>query len=187
MFEQAIQLAKITQTSQASWVNTFINLGTAYKRIGLALCLRSSGNLAHSVRVTLCRRLIDARDTYNKVIEIDPRNVTALVFLGSVYQLLDDPDRAIVKYHEVLESLFLFKSDPDSHSFQALSLNPINGQAIALLNVSLDATSYVRPKEAKLMPSWMKIAFGKPQSVVTRAPVSPTGADVDESSVDGSI
>jgi hypothetical protein len=35
------------------------------------------------------------------VIEIDPRNVPALVFLGSVHQLLDDPDRAIVKYHEV--------------------------------------------------------------------------------------
>jgi len=47
------------------------------------------------------RRLTDARDTYKKVIEIDPRNVPALVFLGSAYQLLDDPDRAIVKYHEV--------------------------------------------------------------------------------------
>jgi len=148
LFEQAIQLAKITQTSQASWVNTFINLGTAYKRVG---------------------RLTDARDTYKKVIEIDSRNVPALVFLGSVYQLLDDPDRAIVKYHE------------------ALSLNPINGQAIALLNVSLDATSYVRPKEAKPMPPWMKIAFGKPQPVANRTPASPTGADVDESSVDGSI
>ena len=44
---------------------------------------------------------MDARDTYQKVIEIDPRNVPALVFLGSAYQLLDDPDRAIVKYHEV--------------------------------------------------------------------------------------
>ena len=70
---------------------------------------------------------------------------------------------------------------------QALSLSPINGQAIALLNISLDATSYVRPREAKPMPSWMKIAFGKPQPVKTRALASPTGADVDESSVDGSI
>lgn len=68
---------------------------------------------------------------------------------------------------------------------QALSLNPVNGQAITLLNVSLDATSYVRPKEARPMPSWMKIAFGKPQAAATRAVASPTGADVDESSVDG--
>ena len=45
---------------------------------------------------------MEARDTYQKVIEIDPRNVPALVLLGSAYQLLDDPDRAIVKYHEVL-------------------------------------------------------------------------------------
>ena len=44
---------------------------------------------------------MDARNTYKKVIKIDSRNVPALVFLGSVYQLLDDPDRAIVKYHEV--------------------------------------------------------------------------------------
>ena len=44
---------------------------------------------------------MDARDTYQKVIEIDPRNVPSLVLLGSAYQLLDDPDRAIVKYHEV--------------------------------------------------------------------------------------
>ena len=45
---------------------------------------------------------MDARDTYKKVIEIEPRNVPALVLLGSAYQLLDDPDRAIVKYHEVV-------------------------------------------------------------------------------------
>jgi len=130
-------------------------------------------------------RLVDARDTYKKVIEIDPRNVSALVFLGSVYQLLDDPDRAIVKYHEVFRiPEFLPAIDSVNRVSQALSLNPINGQAIALLDVSLDATSYVRPKEAKPMPSWMKIAFGKPQP--TRALASPTGADVDESSVDGS-
>lgn len=45
--------------------------------------------------------LEEARDTYKKVIEIDPRNVPAMTLLGSVYQLMDDPDSAIVKYHEV--------------------------------------------------------------------------------------
>ena len=82
---------------------------------------------------------------------------------------------------------FLSATDSVNRASQALSLNPINGQAIALLNVSLDATSYVRPTEAKLMPSWMKIAFGKPQFMATRTLASPTGADVDESSADGSI
>jgi len=55
----------------------------------------------HSPQPIPRRRLMDARDTYQKVIEIDPRNVPSLVLLGSAYQLLDDPDRAIVKYHEV--------------------------------------------------------------------------------------
>jgi hypothetical protein len=143
--------------------------------------------LIHSSPLILQRRLRDARDTYKNVIEIDPQNVPALVFLGSVYQLLDDPDRAIVKYHEVFGvTEFLSTIDFVNRVPQALSLNPINGQAIALLDVSLDATSYVRPKEAKPVPSWMKIAFGKPQAVTTRALASPTGAEVDESSVDGS-
>ena len=142
---------------------------------------------SHSLPLILQRQLIDARDTYKKVIEIDPRNVPALVFLGSVYQLLDDPDRAIIKYHEVSGTAeFPSTAGCVNRVSQALSLNPINGQAIALLDVSLDATSYVRPKEAKPMPSWMKIAFGKPQAVTTRPLASPTGADVDESSVDGS-
>lgn len=151
-------------------------------------CYRSVlEELTASIWLILHRRFADALNTYNKVIEIDPRNVSALVFLGSVYQLLDDPDRAIVKYHEVFDIAVSVIFKLTIVFFQALSLNPINGQAITLLNVSLDATSYVRPKEAKPMPSWMKIAFGKPQSVAARAPVSPTGADVDESSVDGSI
>lgn len=94
-------MAKITQTSQASWVNTFINLGTAYKRVRFVSLYHPSTNLGKRLRLIFRRRLIDARDTYRRVIEIDPRNVPALVSLGSVYQLLDDPDRAIVKYHEV--------------------------------------------------------------------------------------
>lgn len=73
--------------------------------------------MAYSPRLTLYRRLTDARDTYKKVIEIDPRNVPALVFLGSVYQLLDDPDRAIVKYHEVLEIRFLLTIDSVNWDF----------------------------------------------------------------------
>ena len=74
---------------------------TNWVRVLLISCHQSGlGGLNHSPR-PLHRRLTDARDTYKKVIEIDPRNVPALVFLGSVYQLLDDPDRAIVKYHEV--------------------------------------------------------------------------------------
>jgi anaphase-promoting complex subunit 6 len=51
---------------------------------------------------TIHRRLQDARATYAKVLEIDPRHSVALGFLGMVYHLLEDVDRAIIKYHEVL-------------------------------------------------------------------------------------
>ena len=47
------------------------------------------------------RRHEEARVTYLKVLELDPRNAIALGFLGIVYHLLGDLDKAIVKYHEV--------------------------------------------------------------------------------------
>lgn len=47
------------------------------------------------------RRLQEAKAAYQKVIEIDPRNQTALAFLGITYHLLGEIEAAIVKYHEV--------------------------------------------------------------------------------------
>jgi tetratricopeptide (TPR) repeat protein len=47
------------------------------------------------------RKYEEARVTYLKVLELDPRNAIALGFLGIVYHLLGDLDKAIVKYHEV--------------------------------------------------------------------------------------
>ena len=37
---------------------------------------------------------------------LDPRNVAALGFLGIVYQMMDEIDNAILKYHEVRDVLF---------------------------------------------------------------------------------
>ncbi|KAF9818560.1 hypothetical protein IEO21_02665 [Rhodonia placenta] len=81
MFAHALDLAKIVQTSQRAWKNTYLNLGTAYRRLG---------------------RLQEAKAAYQKVIEIDPRNQTALAFLGITYHLLGEIEAAIVKYHETL-------------------------------------------------------------------------------------
>lgn len=47
------------------------------------------------------RRLDDAMETYQKVLELDPRHAVALGFLGMVYHLKGNLDQAIVKYHEV--------------------------------------------------------------------------------------
>ena len=47
------------------------------------------------------RRLEEARVTYEKVLELDSRHSIALGFLGLVYHLMGNLDKAIVKYHEV--------------------------------------------------------------------------------------
>jgi len=51
------------------------------------------------------RRLEDARAAYQKVLELDPQNATAYGFLGIVYHLMGNLDKAIVKYHEVRKSI----------------------------------------------------------------------------------
>jgi anaphase-promoting complex subunit 6 len=80
LFKSALEIAQVTQTSQASWATTWLNLGTSLRKLG---------------------KLNDARDAYVKVLEIDSRSAPALGFLGLVYHLMDHLDDAIVKYHEV--------------------------------------------------------------------------------------
>jgi tetratricopeptide (TPR) repeat protein len=80
MFKSALEIAQVTQTSQASWATTWLNLGTSLRKLG---------------------KLNDARDAYVKVLEIDSRSAPALGYLGLVYHLMDHLDDAIVKYHEV--------------------------------------------------------------------------------------
>ncbi|KAI0255073.1 TPR-like protein [Lactifluus subvellereus] len=81
MFRSALAIAQVTQTSQASWATTWLNLGTSLRKLG---------------------QLNEAREAYVKVLEIDSRSAPALGFLGLVYHLMDRLDDAIVKYHEAL-------------------------------------------------------------------------------------
>lgn len=80
-FQEALELAQVTQSSRKSWATTYINLGTCYRRL---------------------RRLDDAQETYKKVLELEPRHSVALGFLGMVYHLKGDLDQAIIRYHESL-------------------------------------------------------------------------------------
>ncbi|PPQ91029.1 hypothetical protein CVT25_013954 [Psilocybe cyanescens] len=108
LFQQALDFADITQTSQKAWATTFLNLGTCYRKL---------------------RRLEDARAAYQKVLELDARNAIALGFLGIVYHLQGDLDKAIVKYHE------------------ALSVDPINPQILDLLNIALESSAVPMPSK----------------------------------------
>ena len=80
MFRSALDIAQVTQTSQASWATTWLNLGTSLRKLG---------------------HLDEASSAYIKVLEIDCRSAPALGFLGLVYHLMDRLDDAIVRYHEV--------------------------------------------------------------------------------------
>ncbi len=80
MFRSALDIAQVTQTSQASWATTWLNLGTSLRKLG---------------------QLDEASSAYIKVLEIDSRSAPALGFLGLVYHLMDRLDDAIVRYHEV--------------------------------------------------------------------------------------
>ncbi|KAH7884628.1 hypothetical protein F5I97DRAFT_1938027 [Phlebopus sp. FC_14] len=70
---------------------------------------------------TCHRKLKRAKVNYQRVVEIEPQHAQGLGFLGMVYHHLDDVDQAIVKYHE------------------ALSVDPINGHFIELLNLALES------------------------------------------------
>lgn len=84
MFRSALDIAQVTQTSQASWATTWLNLGTSLRKLG---------------------RLDEASSAYIKVLEIDSRSAPALGFLGLVYHLMDRLGDAIVRYHEVSPTL----------------------------------------------------------------------------------
>ena len=51
------------------------------------------------------RRLKEAKETYEKVLEIEARHPLAHGFLGITYHLMGEVDKAIVKYHEVRDLL----------------------------------------------------------------------------------
>ncbi|KAG6330678.1 hypothetical protein ID866_8412 [Astraeus odoratus] len=73
---------------------------------------------------TSYRKLKDyekAKYNYQRVLEIEPQHPQGLGFLGMVYHFQDQVDKAIVKYHE------------------ALSVDPINGHLVELLNLALES------------------------------------------------
>lgn len=62
-----------------------------------------------------------AKTNYQHVLEIEPQHPQGLGYLAMVYHLLGEIDKAIIKYHE------------------ALSIDPINGHLIELLNLALES------------------------------------------------
>ncbi|KAG6833379.1 hypothetical protein H0H87_007996 [Tephrocybe sp. NHM501043] len=112
LFRKALDLAQVTQSSQKAWSTTYLNLGTCYRKLG---------------------RLDEAKETYQRVLELDSRHSVALGFLGLVYHLLGQYDNAIVKYHE------------------ALSIDPINPHVLELLNMALEQNITRAPSQVETL------------------------------------
>ncbi|OBZ72693.1 Anaphase-promoting complex subunit cut9 [Grifola frondosa] len=130
LFAEALKLAQVVQTSQQAWAPTYLNLGTAYRKMG---------------------RLQEAKTAYQRVLEINPLNTTALAFMGITYHLMDDIDAAIVKYHETL------------------SIDPINGHVLELLDLALEASADSGPWGKKGPPAARRIGRGKCESIGIKA------------------
>ncbi|KAF9267586.1 TPR-like protein [Marasmius fiardii PR-910] len=144
LFEKALSLAEVTQSSQQSWTTTYINLGTCYRRL---------------------KCYAEARETYRKVLALDPRQSLALGFLGLVHHLTGDLENAIVKYHE------------------ALSVDPINAYIMELLNIALDSASALPLQEAATAKSkeQIKVQAGRLQDKYAR--VMPEAKEILDKTV----
>ncbi|THH07066.1 hypothetical protein EW145_g3642 [Phellinidium pouzarii] len=67
-------------------------------------------------------RFQEAYSAYRKVLEMDPRHAIALALTGKMLMLMGNVEAAIQKFHE------------------SLSVDPINGHVVELLNLALDAS-----------------------------------------------
>lgn len=81
LFERSLELAQVTQSSERSWMVTYLNLGTCFRKL---------------------KDYEKAKQNYQRVLEIEPRHRQGLGCLGMVYHFQDEVDKAIVKYHEAL-------------------------------------------------------------------------------------
>jgi len=111
--ERALELAGTTQSSQSIWIKTRYNLAQAYRKLG---------------------RLQEAKTSFQKVLDLQPRNASAMTSLGMVQHLLGEVDDAIMSYHE------------------ALSVRPADNDTITLLNLVLEDSADAGSLAFKGMP-----------------------------------
>ncbi len=80
------------------------------------------------------------------MLEIDYRNVSALSFMGVTHHLLGNVETAIVKYHEVSNITRLHvRRNLTCGAPQALSIEPINGYVLELLDLALETSADMGP------------------------------------------
>ncbi|CCO28611.1 Anaphase-promoting complex subunit cut9 AltName: Full=20S cyclosome/APC complex protein cut9 [Rhizoctonia solani AG-1 IB] len=85
-FSNAVSRAKEVRGSQSMWATLYVNQAHAFRKMG---------------------QLLEAKEGYMRVLEIEPRHTIAIASLGITHHLLFELEDAIARYHESLWQLML--------------------------------------------------------------------------------
>jgi len=81
LFNEALQLAKVVPGAESKWATTYLNLGQAYRKLGM---------------------YEQAKAAFKRVVEINPYHPQGLACLGMMNHLMNEISDAILRYHEAL-------------------------------------------------------------------------------------
>lgn len=96
-FSNAVSRAKEVRGSQSMWATLYVNQAHAFRKMGYVL-LTSHLCLSEFI---FCSQLLEAKEGYMRVLEIEPRHTIAIASLGITHHLLFELEDAIARYHEV--------------------------------------------------------------------------------------
>ncbi|GAA6063193.1 hypothetical protein JCM10212_000495 [Sporobolomyces blumeae] len=103
-FRETLVLARNVQSAQTAWTMTHLNLGHAFLKL---------------------KRFDEARSSFRKVIDLDPRSAAAYSALGLVEHYRGNSQDAIARYHEALA---LAPGDPVTCDLLKVVLDDISAQ-----------------------------------------------------------
>ncbi|KAH8822920.1 cell division control protein 16 [Flagelloscypha sp. PMI_526] len=137
LFQKALDTAKVTTASSGTWATTFLNLGTALRKLG---------------------RYEESKRSYDQVLLVDPKNVQALVHMGIVNHLMGNIADSILCYHEALAI------EPiNPHAVELLSLAMESSALVGVGNAQQEEWFGCL---AKLGEKWKKLGMGMAEGVV---------------------
>jgi anaphase-promoting complex subunit 6 len=110
LFNRTLELAKGAQNSAAAWTGTRLNLGHAFRKLKwVTLCVSNVVNTFAKIDPVVKRRYAEAKATYERVIDLDPKFALAYSSLAMVLLTMNEREEAINQLHEVILSIHFFR------------------------------------------------------------------------------
>ena len=145
LFQESLDLAEVTQSSQKSWATTYLNLGTCYRKLKWASSWGICGSNLRTL-IMLPQTLRASQASVSTSVRNRTPSFTSISFLGHDIPITR---RYRCSHSEVpwSQCFFLFtRSLPQCwYIVQALSVDPINGHVIELLNLALESNTSKGP------------------------------------------